>query len=111
MEEEHLPFLLKGAKVFVFPSLYEGFGLPLLEAMSVGVPVATSNQASLPEVGGGACEYFNPKDIQNIAEVIFRVVSNDSLQKRLSQRGIEHSQKFSWRQHANNIIEIIQESN
>ncbi|PEP23317.1 glycosyltransferase family 4 protein [Bacillus wiedmannii] len=111
VEEEHLPFLLKGAKVFVFPSLYEGFGLPLLEAMSVGVPVATSNQASLPEVGGGACEYFNPNDIQNIAEVIFRVVSNDSLQKRLSQRGIEHSQKFSWRQHANNIIEIIQESN
>lgn len=84
------------AILFVFPSLYEGFGLPLLEAMACGCPVVASNRASLPEVGGNAVLYFDPESSQNIADTILMVAGDDSLRKRMAIDGLEYVKKFSW---------------
>jgi len=98
------------ADLFVFPSLYEGFGLPNLEALSCGCPVVTTNVASIPEVVGDcAIMVKNPLDWKELAENIEEVLKNDSLRKKLIKNGIKHSQKFSWEKYANDIYEIYEE--
>ena len=84
------------AKVFVFPSLYEGFGLPPLEAMAHGTPVVTSNSSSLPEVVGKAAVLVNPENVFEIMRAIHRVLLDPALRGRLRERGYEQAQKFSW---------------
>lgn len=84
------------AHAFVFPSLYEGFGLPPLEAMACGTPVVTSNQSSLPEVAGGAAVLVNPYEIDEIAEGICRVVNDEALRADLIARGLARVNDFSW---------------
>ncbi|MDD2723473.1 MAG: glycosyltransferase family 1 protein [Methylovulum sp.] len=97
---EYLPFrqlmyLLKGACGLVFPSLYEGFGLPVLEAMTMKCPVITSNVSSLPEVGGDAVMYVNPLDVGEIAAAIDRLASDNALRTELIARGLKQAEKFS----------------
>ncbi len=96
VSQEDLPALYKNANIFVYPSLYEGFGLPVLEAMNCGTPVICSNVSSLLEVGGTAVEYFNPKDEKELAEKMKKLLQDENLRQSLSEKGKEQTKKFSW---------------
>jgi glycosyltransferase involved in cell wall biosynthesis len=93
------------AEAFVFPSLYEGFGLPVLEAMARGVPVACSNAASLPEVAGDAALLFDPHDEHAIAEALRRLLEDSALRDRLRSRGLARAREFSWERAARLTLE------
>jgi glycosyltransferase involved in cell wall biosynthesis len=97
------------AKVFVFPSLYEGFGLPPLEAMAHGTPVVASNMTSLPEVAGNAAVLVNPENVFEIMRAVHRVLVDQPLRERLKERGYEQVQKFSWETSARRTLEIYRE--
>ncbi len=97
------------AKVFVFPSLYEGFGLPPLEAMAHGTPVLTSNASSLPEVVGHSAVMVNPENVFEIMRGLHRVLLDQALREKLKQRGYEQVKKFSWDQSARNILNVYQQ--
>lgn len=86
----------RNARLLVYPSLYEGFGIPLLEAMTLGCPVACSNTSSLPEVAGDAAEYFNPNRIEEIATSIEKLAFDDSYRSELISKGTERAKLFSW---------------
>src|SRR4029077_4516000 len=92
------------AKVFVFPSLYEGFGLPPLEAMAHGTPVLTSNTSSIPEVVGNAAVMVNPENVFEIMRALERVLIDQSLREKMRQRGYEQVKKFSWKNSAEAIL-------
>jgi len=95
--EESLAGLYSGALALIYPSLYEGFGLPVLEAMSCGCPVITANAASLPEVGGDACLYLNdPSDPQEMARAMIRAASDASLRADMHSKGLVQATRFSW---------------
>jgi glycosyltransferase involved in cell wall biosynthesis len=96
IEQKDLPVIYRHAELFALPSLYEGFGLMVLEAMASGTPVAISKSSSLPEVGGDAVLYFNPYDTEEISRVMGKVLRNDKLKKRLSEKGKERLLKFNW---------------
>jgi glycosyltransferase involved in cell wall biosynthesis len=104
--EADLPALYNGAELFVFPSLYEGFGLPPLEAMACGTPVVTSNTSSLPEVVGDAALQVDPYDIGAIAAAIERVLNDPVLAEELRQRGLARAGQFSWQKMAEETIEV-----
>ncbi len=104
--DDDLPSLYCGATLYVFPSLYEGFGIPLVEAMASGTPVVCSNTSSLPEVGGEAVFTFNPESSEEIMESIFKVLTNDNLRAKMIERGLEEIKRFSWEKHTNKILEI-----
>lgn len=91
-----LPALYSGATLFVFPSLVEGFGLPVLEAMACGTAVACANSSSLPEVGGEAAAYFDPTDSEEIASVLVALLQDEQQQKAMAKRGLVQAEKFSW---------------
>ena len=97
------------AKVFIFPSLYEGFGLPPLEAMSHGTPVITSNTSSLPEVVGNAAVLVNPENVFEIQRALQRVLLDQSLREKLKARGEEQTRKFSWQSSVGRMLQIFQE--
>ncbi|MEM2695914.1 MAG: glycosyltransferase family 1 protein [Thermoproteota archaeon] len=107
VEEDMLVRLYNGAIAFVFPSLYEGFGLPLLEAMACGCPVVASNRASIPEVCGDVALYFDPEDVEDMATKIYNVVTNDQLRKRLSLAGIQRASNFSWEITARKTLNLL----
>ncbi len=91
-----LPAVYAGAQALVFPSLYEGFGLPVLEAMACCTPVACSGTSSLPEVGGAGALYFDPQSEGSIVETVRQLLSDSDLQDELAQRGLERAARFSW---------------
>src|ERR1700731_1810870 len=93
------------AKIFIFPSLYEGFGLPPLEAMAHGTPVVTSNVSSLPEVVGNAAVLVNPENVFEIMRALHRVLMDRSLRDRMKQRGYQQAAKFSWNTSVRRILE------
>ncbi len=93
---EELEGLWALAEAFVFPSLYEGFGLPVLEAMARGVPVACSNASSLPEVAGDAAMLFDPHDAVAIAGALRQLLEDEALCDRLRARGVERAAQFTW---------------
>ena len=97
------------AKIFVFPSLYEGFGLPPLEAMAHGTPVVTSNTSSLPEVVGNAAVLVNPENVFDIMRALHRVLLDQPLRERLKQRGYEQAARYSWDASAKRILEVYEE--
>lgn len=97
------------AKVFVFPSLYEGFGLPPLEAMAHGTPVVASNSSSIPEVTGTAALLINPENVFEIERGLQRALLDQGLRERMKQRGYEQAQRFSWTSSVARILEIYRE--
>ena len=102
---EELEGLWQVADAFVFPSLYEGFGLPVLEAMARGVPVACSNASSLPEVAGDAALMFDPHEERAIAAAIERLLTDDAEAERLRARGLERAREFTWERTARLTLE------
>lgn len=94
--EEKLPALYRGATALAFVSLYEGFGLPMLEAMACGVPVLTANVAAMPEVAGGAALLVDPTSVEQIGEAMERTVTDKSLRQELRQKGLMRAGRFSW---------------
>ncbi len=104
--EEDLPALYNGADLFVFPSLYEGFGLPVLEAMACGTPVVTSNVSSLPEVAGNAAILVDPYNIDELADAMRRVLSTPLLAADLRARGLERAQQYSWERTVHATLEV-----
>lgn len=94
------------ASLFVYPSLYEGFGLPILEAMINSCPVVCSNTSSLPEVAGEAAEYFDPKNPEDISEKMERIIFDNNLSKELIRKGLIQSKKFSWRKCAEETLHV-----
>jgi glycosyltransferase involved in cell wall biosynthesis len=97
------------AEIFVFPSLYEGFGLPPLEAMAHGTPVVTSNTSSLPEVAGNAALLVNPENVFEIRRALQRVLLDPAMRTLMKQRGYEQAQRFSWTASVSRILEIYRE--
>ena len=92
--------------MFVYPSLYEGFGLPVLEAMTRGVPVACSNASSLPEVAGDGALLFDPNDVSAIATALQRLLGDPAEARRLRERGLARSRLFSWERTAQATLEV-----
>lgn len=109
VDDEDVPAIYNLAKLFVFPSLYEGFGIPTLEAQACRCPVVCSNVASLPEVGEiDSVVYCNPHNAEDIKEKIDLVLNNKALQNELKMKGFENIKRFSWEDSANRIIEVIE---
>ena len=104
--EADLPALYNLAEVFVYPSLYEGFGLPPLEAMACGTPVVAANTSSLPEVLGDACLSVSPTDIDGLADAIDRVLSDTELRRSLRQKGLARAMRFTWEAAAQRLLEL-----
>jgi len=109
LERGQLFRILKRAEFLVFPSFYEGFGLPVLEAMAVGLPVVCSRAASLPEVAGDAAVYFDPFSVPDIAEKIVAVANDVSLRNELRARGKKNLKRFSWEKTATETVAIYDE--
>jgi len=104
-----LPALLSSAAVFVYPSLYEGFGLPVLEAMACGAPVVTSNRSSLPEIVGNAAISVDPYDVSALAEAITHLLANPAGARRYSVLGPERAKEFTWRRCAEEHLAVYRE--
>ena len=108
--EQEMPGLINGATAFVMPSLYEGFGMPALEAMACGAPVACSNASSLPEVAGDAALYFDPRNIEQIAEQLRAILTDRHVQEDLRGKGLMRARQFSWDACARKTLDILTES-
>ena len=108
VSDARLAALYERCSVFCYPSLGEGFGLPLLEAMAAGAPVVTSDRSSLPEVGGDAVEYVDPTDIRSIASGLRRVLENPSRAVELRERGKQRAAKFSWGRTAEIVVGVLE---
>jgi glycosyltransferase involved in cell wall biosynthesis len=108
--DEDLPALYRSAAAFVYPSVFEGFGLPPLEAMACGTPVVTGDNSSLPEVAGDAALMVDPYDEQSLARALLEVVNDDSLRARLRERGIAQAGKFTWREAAEKTLRLYREA-
>ena len=104
---ETLGHLLRGAEIFVFPSLYEGFGIPVLEAFAARVPVVCADNSSLPEVGGDAAVYFSGQNSEDLAEKIRKLVADENLRKTCVEKGLERIKKFSWEKCSQETLEYL----
>jgi glycosyltransferase involved in cell wall biosynthesis len=102
-----LPSFYKNALCFALPSLYEGFGLPVLEAMKYGCPVLTSNISSLPEAGGDAALYVNPENVEDIAKNLELLIKDEVLREKLAKKGHEQVKKFSWEKTAKETLNVL----
>jgi glycosyltransferase involved in cell wall biosynthesis len=106
---EDLPLLYTAAQVFVYPSLYEGFGLPVLEAMACGTPVITSNSSSLPEIAEGAARLVDPRNTDDLAAALVQVLSDQGLQKEMREKGLARARTFSWERTAHQTLEVYRQ--
>lgn len=109
LNNEALAALYRKASCLVFPSFYEGFGLPPLEAMACGCPVVVSNMASLPEVCGDAAYYIDPCDVASISEGIYKVLTDENLRQTLIKKGLERATLFSWEKSAREHLRVFEE--
>ena len=107
--DEDLPALYKNAEFFILPSLYEGFGLPVLEAMSNDCPVITSNVSSLPEAGGDAALYVDPQNTEDITKKMQKLLDDKDLREELVKKGREQVKKFSWEKTARETLKVLEE--
>lgn len=108
VDDKTLSQLYKQALLFVFPSMYEGFGIPVLEAFACSCPLACSNTSSLPEVAGDAAAYFDPMDEESILEAIIEVINNSKLRKKMVQDGQERLKMFSWKKTAQETKKVYE---
>ncbi|MFB3854687.1 MAG: glycosyltransferase family 4 protein [Vicinamibacterales bacterium] len=108
--DRSLPALYSGAAVFAYPSLYEGFGLPVLEAMSCGTPVVTSNVSSMAEIAGDAARLADPRSADSLASALQDVLSDRDLRGRLRERGLARAREFSWERTARETCEVYREA-
>jgi glycosyltransferase involved in cell wall biosynthesis len=108
--DEDLPAFYRAASAFVYPSLFEGFGIPPLEAMACGTPVVTSNTSSLPEVAGDAALLIDPYDEHDLANALLRIVNDEKLRALLRERGLVQSKKFTWRNAAEKTLQLYRET-
>lgn len=111
VSNEELTWLYQHCATYVFPSLMEGFGLPGLEAMACGAPVASSNATCLPEVYGDAAHYFDPASVTDMARAIDEVVTSKDLQEKLVKSGLQQVKKYSWRTMAKQTYEVYENTN
>jgi glycosyltransferase involved in cell wall biosynthesis len=107
ISQDAIPYLLAGAQLFIFPSLFEGFGVPVLEAMAVGTPVICSNTTSLPEVAGEAAYFIDPENLSSLVEAINKVINNRTLQQDLREKGYKQIQQFSWSLSAEKLLALF----
>lgn len=107
--DEVLPELYRHSSMYIFPSLYEGFGIPLIEAMASGIPVICSNTSSLPEIGGDAVALFDPYSIESMRDTIQRVITDETMQEAMIENGLNRVKEFSWKKHANTIIKAFED--
>ena len=107
---EELPALYSAADLFLYPSLYEGFGLPVLEAMACGAPVITSNTSSLPEVAGDAGRLVDPFSVEAMAAAIAEVLTDDALRREMAEKGKEQAKRFSWDRAARETLQVLREA-
>jgi alpha-1,3-rhamnosyl/mannosyltransferase len=103
---DDLPLLFAGARLFTFPSLYEGFGLPVLEAMQSGVPVVCSDSSSLPEVAGGAALMGIPGDVEALTSLLWQGLEDENLRNAAIKSGLDNASAFSWRRCANETLKV-----
>jgi len=108
VSDEDLARLYEGAMFFTFPSIFEGFGLPILEAMSAGCPVLTSNKSSMPEVAGDAALYVDPLEIDSIASGMLKLVESKTLRNDLSDKGRERVKLFTWDKSAKQLLSVFE---
>lgn len=106
--EEDLPVIYSLADLFIYPSLYEGFGIPILEAMSCGTPVITSNLSSMPEVAGDAALLVDPTNTEDLTKAMYQVLNNDTLRNKLTRDGLERVKYFSWEKTSQQTMEVYQ---
>lgn len=107
VSDEDLPFLYSGARVFVLPSLHEGFGVPIIEAMACGTPVITSNCSSMPEVAGDAAILVDPYSVESISAAMLEALNNPARAEELKKAGLERVKQFSWSTSAQKLYELI----
>jgi len=105
---EDLPALYQGSILFVYPSLFEGFGIPIIEALHSGVPVVAATGSCLEEAGGGGALYANPLDINDLADKIQQVLGNEALQNKLINKGLEHVKQFAAKPIAEQLVKVYQ---
>ena len=103
-----LPALISGAKLYVNPSLWEGFGIPVIEAQACGVPVVVSNTSSLPEIVGKSALTFNPKDVKDISSAILVMLTDDKLREIFIKKGLENIKRFSWESCAKQTLKVLE---
>jgi glycosyltransferase involved in cell wall biosynthesis len=109
VEDQDLPAIYRGACAVVFPSWYEGFGLPLVEAMACGVPVVASNRPALPEIGGKACLYADPADPETWVTQITRLLDNPVVAQGCITKGFQQVKRFSWERAARTILQLYEQ--
>ncbi|MFN3420414.1 MAG: glycosyltransferase family 4 protein [Armatimonadota bacterium] len=107
--DEDLPAIYQGAKIFAYPALWEGFGLPVLEAMASGVPVLTSATSSLSEIADDAAVLVDPLSVKSIFEGLYQLLTDEKLQDELRQRGLERAQQFSWLKTAKETLQVYEQ--
>lgn len=107
---EHLPGVYAAASALLYPSLYEGFGLPPLEAMGCGTPVLVSNTSAMPEVVGDGGVLVDPRDVQQIAEGIVRMTQDEVLRQEIAERGLERAKRFRWEEAARRTLGVLEDA-
>jgi glycosyltransferase involved in cell wall biosynthesis len=105
--DEDLPLIYAGATLFCFPSFAEGFGLPILEAMATGVPVLTSNTTALPEIASDAAVLVSPNNIQEIANGINKLLSDELYVSQITKKGLDRAREFTWEKSAKTILNYL----
>ncbi len=108
VSEDDLVLLYNGATIFLYPSLYEGFGIPPLEAMACGVPVITSNTTSIPEIVGDAAYLMDPLNDKELKEALLRLLSDENLRNDLIEKGFKRVKEFSWQKMAKETLQIYE---
>ncbi len=108
IKDDNMPALFGLADVFVYPSMFEGFGLPCLEAMACGCPVISSNTSSIPEVVGDAGILVNPMDTEELVSAMIKVLSQDRLRSEMISKGLEQAKKFTWERAAAKVLEVFE---
>jgi glycosyltransferase involved in cell wall biosynthesis len=105
---EQMPLLYASSQLLLYPSFYEGFGLPILEAMACGVPVITSNVSSMPEVAGDAAQLVDPNDLSQIKKVVNKIMTEEKFKQQLIRKGLANAKKFSWDKTVNETVKAYQ---